>query len=239
MALAWWIGRRPWPDVCPLKRISNGVVAAVILSCTGAMIVLSEVDNLFRTILPVPQMLVEIFNNMRGGEEHVLAGGFLMVVVAPVTEELIFRGLILKGFLQRFSVLKAAILSSILFGLVHLNPWQFVSGSLLGLLFAWWYARTGSLWPSLLGHAFVNGSFWLFALLPFEIQGFNSSEYSASPQFQPLWFDVLGVSLLSLGGWLFHRQVPRGTPLHSSAQTPPALPPRLEPTPPALPGEKN
>jgi membrane protease YdiL (CAAX protease family) len=99
-------------------------------------------------------------------------------------------------------------LSSMLFGVVHLNPWQFVSASALGLMFAWWYARTRSLVPSLIGHALANAMVVVHAWLPFEVRGFNAGDPFAGTDLQPAWFDALGVALLAAGFWLFHRATP-------------------------------
>lgn len=71
---------------------------------------------------------------------------FLMIVVAaPLIEETIFRGIMLDGLLRRYSPTKAIILSSILFGAIHLNPWQFVSAFVLGIFIGWVYYRTKKL----------------------------------------------------------------------------------------------
>ena len=66
------------------------------------------------------------------GDFETLVGGPLwgallaVVIVAPLTEELLFRGVILRGLLLHYSAPKAVIASSLMFGLVHLNPWQAV-----------------------------------------------------------------------------------------------------------------
>lgn len=78
-------------------------------------------------------------------EEKVAA--FIMVcILAPILEELIFRGLILRGMLQNginpwFSV----ILTAFLFGAAHMNPWQFMGAGFLGFIFGYVYWRTQSL----------------------------------------------------------------------------------------------
>lgn len=77
-----------------------------------------------------------------------------MVVAAPILEELIFRGIILDGLLKNYSPIK--FISSFLFGLVHLNPWQFVGGLLFGIFIGWVYYRSGSLSLSIIIHAAAN-----------------------------------------------------------------------------------
>ena len=225
MWVAWLIGRPALSEVFTLRRVPVTAIAAVIVAGFGAIIVLSEVDNLVRVVLPVPPWISRLFQELSSPTDHLGASVVLLVVVAPVTEELIFRGLILRGFLRRFNVPAAVFLSSILFGLVHLNPWQFVSASFLGAMFAWWYTRTRSLVPSLIGHALVNAMVVAHAWLPFQIRGFNAGESFGATEFQPLWFDALGAILLVTGLLLFRRGTP---PIESGA------PHRSEPPPSAI-----
>jgi hypothetical protein len=96
----------------------------------------------------------------------------------------------------------------VLFGATHLNPWQFVSGTALGLMFAWWYARTRSLIPSLAGHALANAAVVGHQSLGFKVQGFNAGDPLASGGFQPFWFDALGLLFLAAGLWLFRVSTP-------------------------------
>lgn len=208
MRMAWLIGRPAHSEVFAFHRISLVAVLGVTLASAGAMILLSEVDNLVRFVLPVPEEVARIFKDLSSPSRHVWASVFLLVLVAPLTEELMFRGLILPGFLRRFGVVKSFLLSAFLFGAVHLNPWQFVSASALGILFAWWYARTNSLVPSLIGHALVNAMAVGHRHLPFEVQGFNAGEPSNGTHLQPVWFDGMGALLLAAGLWLFQRATP-------------------------------
>ena len=206
MWIAWLFSRRPVSEWVPLRRIPGQAIAGVVVGSVGAMILLSEVDNLVRFVLPTPEWLVELFLGL--SKESFWAAGFVLVIVAPVTEEILFRGVILPGFLRRFGVLKAFLLSAILFGGIHLNPWQFISASGLGILFAWWYARTRSLIPSLIGHALVNGMVWLNPTLPFEIEGFNAGDPTGEAVLHPPWLDGLGLITLAAGLWLFGSATP-------------------------------
>lgn len=224
LLMSWLIGRPAMSEVCSLRRVSPLAVAGVIVASGGAIILLSEVDNLVRVVLPPPEWIVRLLGELSFSSERVWSSVFLLVIVAPVTEELMFRGLILRGFLRRFSVVGAFLLSSLLFGAVHLNPWQFISAAGLGLMFAWWYARTQSLIPSLIGHGLANAIVLGHQSLPFKIRGFNAGEPFGSTALQPFWFDALGVLLLVAGLWLFQRATPpiRG---HADSSSPPPPPP--------------
>jgi membrane protease YdiL (CAAX protease family) len=84
------------------------------------------------------------------------------VIAAPILEELIFRGIILDGLFKKYSPIKSILISSMLFGLVHLNPWQFVAGLIIGIFSGWVYYRTRSLSFSIIIHAAANLSGFAF-----------------------------------------------------------------------------
>ena len=215
-------------EIFAFRRVRGLLLLPILLSTAGAAVVLSEADNLFRWIFPVPQFLVEFFRNVFTTDTGWVGPMFALVVVAPVTEEVLFRGLILRGLLSRYDVRLAIVISAALFAMAHLNPWQTISASLLGVLFGWWYYRTRSIVPGLIGHALVNGSVLACGFLPVEISGFNKGEPYAQVEFQPLWFDSAGLFLLAIGIWLFHRWSPKPeTPScpRYDGPTPPIIPP--------------
>jgi membrane protease YdiL (CAAX protease family) len=228
MTTGWFIGRPAMSEVCALRRVSGPALGSVIVASAGAFVLLSEMDNLVQFILPTPDWIARIFDELSAPSERFWASVFLLVIVAPLTEEVMFRGLMLRAFLQRFKPGVAFVLSSMLFGAVHLNPWQFVSAFALGLMFAWWYARTRSLVPCLIGHALANALAVGNASLPFKVKGFNTGDPSAGAELQPPWFDALGFLLLAAGLWLFHRATP-ATHVRidtASEQPPPPVPSR-------------
>lgn len=80
----------------------------------------------------------------------------LLCVAAPVLEEWVFRGLILRGFLARYRPGPALWASAALFGASHLNLYQGLAGLLLGLVTGWLYLRSRSLIPGIGLHAGYN-----------------------------------------------------------------------------------
>jgi membrane protease YdiL (CAAX protease family) len=89
-------------------------------------------------------------------EDKVLISLLTLVVLAPLCEELFFRGWMLRGLLKRYSPAKSIGFTALLFAVFHLNPWQAIVALPLGLLFGWLAWRTGSLLPGLAGHFVVN-----------------------------------------------------------------------------------
>lgn len=90
--------------------------------------------------------------------------GFLAVVAAPIGEESLFRGLVFGG-LRRWSFWPGAVVSGFLFALSHIEPGTFIPFTGVGILFAWLFWRSGSLWPSIVCHALFNGLSFLVLVL--------------------------------------------------------------------------
>ncbi|MBX3327469.1 MAG: type II CAAX endopeptidase family protein [Nitrospira sp.] len=79
------------------------------------------------------------------------------VVLAPIFEELAFRGLLFAMLRRRFTFLPAALLSATIFALAHgYSLLGFISVLWSGFLWAWIYDRTGSLIPGMVAHAINN-----------------------------------------------------------------------------------
>jgi membrane protease YdiL (CAAX protease family) len=88
-----------------------------------------------------------------------------MCVVAPVLEELFFRGFLLSGMRGRLGTAPAILFTATLFALIHLNPTQVVSGFFLGLVLGALAARTRNLRYPILLHALYNCMSLVFPLL--------------------------------------------------------------------------
>jgi membrane protease YdiL (CAAX protease family) len=188
-----WSGRS-WSEILPFKRVNLWSLLPLTMAVAGLSILLSEVDNLLQHVMPMPQFLLEMMGDM-------VMSGFLsfilLVLVAPWTEELIFRGFVFNGFRKRYQPRNAVILSALGFSILHLNPYQLFGTFVLGLLLGWVRLRTGSLWPCIFLHAVFNGLVFVVLVLPVEIPGYN---LSGVHRFQPWWFDAAGAGL-ALGGF--------------------------------------
>jgi membrane protease YdiL (CAAX protease family) len=83
--------------------------------------------------------------------------GVTLVVAAPVGEELLFRGLSLRGMERRYGFWPAAWIVSVVFASIHLNLTGFPALFLVSLLLCWVTSRTGTLLPAILMHSAYNG----------------------------------------------------------------------------------
>lgn len=81
----------------------------------------------------------------------------LAVVMAPLFEEVFFRGFLFRGFAESWGWFWGAVASGVIFALAHLQLDVAVPLFALGFVLAWVYHRTGSLWTSIALHAVFNG----------------------------------------------------------------------------------
>ncbi len=119
-------------------------------------------------LLPEPagfwKKLFDMLNNTMKEVFNSPVAGFLMVAVAaPVLEETLFRGVILKALLKKYQPFKAILISAVAFGAFHMNPWQFLYATVLGLLLGYMYWKTKSLFYPIIIHMILNGTAFVAA----------------------------------------------------------------------------
>ena len=110
--------------------------------------------NLCSEFLGLPDMMQDTFLAMSRNVFGIIS----ITIMAPLVEELLFRGAI-QGYLLRKGMkpLNAILIASAIFGIVHMNPIQIPFAFSIGLIFGWLYYRTGSVVPGIIGH-FINNS---------------------------------------------------------------------------------
>lgn len=143
--------------------------------------------------LPMPEFMQKIF--LEFANQKGVFSFLAIVIAAPIIEELIFRGIILNGLLQKYSQVKSIILSSVLFGIVHLNPWQFVSATIIGIFSGWVYYRTKKLSLSILIHLVNN-------LIAFLGMYFMDAETMMNESLTELYGGFINLILITFGAIL-------------------------------------
>ena len=80
----------------------------------------------------------------------------LVCVIAPIFEEMFYRGFLFQGLARTFGPLWGAIISAAVFSAAHQQATIFIPIFTLGLLLCWVFYRTGSLWTNIILHATFN-----------------------------------------------------------------------------------
>jgi membrane protease YdiL (CAAX protease family) len=139
-------------------RVAIWLLAGVVLSLVAAAM-LTPITELAHLNGKAPQSVSKTLEQARGVEVVVL--GLAVGILAPVVEELLFRGALLRGLLRRMTAPWAILLSAVIFAAVHVvgDPgagYVFPGLLLLGLVSGYQALRTGNLARSMLLHIGFN-----------------------------------------------------------------------------------
>ena len=161
LAWCWWMGNMAAtagdkPLAVNAPHFGKLGAAGFLVLSAVALLALSVVIEPTTTFIPMPDTIKALF-------EKVFIDSALwdMIVstciLAPLFEEFLCRGMMLRGMLAGGMRPRNAILwSALLFAVMHLNPWQSIPAFLIGLLLGWVYWRTHCLWATIFLHCFNN-----------------------------------------------------------------------------------
>lgn len=144
------------------------------LASRPVMVMIWSVLAAFGTIIPsiaCQELLPELPNIVEQEMEAIMnarGGYFVIGILIPFVEELVFRGSVLRALLNRQDKhwLMIAV-SALLFAAVHMNPAQMPHAFLMGMMLGWMYYRTRSIVPGVILHCTNNTiSYILFKLYP-------------------------------------------------------------------------
>jgi len=150
------------PGLLGLAALGWGRISAERLASAGllggvALFGLSAATQLLLRPFGIHQDQLDSFLWIRG----LPPAEFAVIVVAgavaaPIAEELFFRGFVYQSYARRYPPLVAAVLSAVLFALLHVNLAAFLPIFVMGLFLAWLFQRTGSLVPGMVAHGLNN-----------------------------------------------------------------------------------
>ena len=146
-----WLRTRPW-----------AVLAWSVVASMGALI----------PSIWIQEQMPELpnFAEQEFGTIMATPWGYLVIgLLAPLSEEIVMRGAILKELLksEKLGLWPAITISALMFALIHMNPAQMPHAFLIGLLLGWMYWRTGSILPGVAYHWANNSiAFVMFAFYP-------------------------------------------------------------------------
>ena len=205
-AVAFWAlakTRGRWREILLGGRTGPASWLAALVLLPGVTLLVTEGSNLLQLVLPVPASMERLMREVTNLSDHPVLAVLLLVVLAPVGEEFLFRGIMLRGLLERMRPWRAVWLTTLFFAVMHLNPWQVPAAVGFGLLCGWVFLRTRSLALCVLLHSLNNTAALFASRLPWRVAGLNDE--SGRVELLPWWLVVGGTGLLILGGWLFAR----------------------------------
>jgi len=159
--------------------------ALVTVALTFATMIVADLPNYvnYKVTASVPwlnelyEMLMQAMQQLTGGP---FWSSFLLTAIfAPIFEEWLCRGMVLRGLLTKMKPGWAIVVSALFFALIHMNPWQALNAFIIGVVMGYVYYKTGSLYLTMLIHFVNNG----FAVVAAHIPALSDVEY---------WVDFMG-----------------------------------------------
>ncbi|MCE7859403.1 MAG: CPBP family intramembrane metalloprotease [Chloroflexi bacterium CFX2] len=153
IALIFFLRKVSWIEL-GLRGFERNALA---LGCglLAAVYFIVIINNLVMMALGVVTQ-ADVITEVLGEIDSPFLLAFVTAIVAPITEELFFRGFLFKGLRQKYGWINALMFSSIIFALFHGQLATLIPTFLLGALFAYMYQRTESVLPGMILHFVVN-----------------------------------------------------------------------------------
>lgn len=194
-------------ELFPVKWFNPLIFIPIVLFLLSAHVYLNEINQAIDRIIPAPPWFWEMFDRIFEHDYGIWGAFMKVVIIAPIIEELIFRGIIMHGFMRNYPNVIAILISALFFALFHLNPWQFPATFLLGILLGWTMVITRNIFVCIAGHAINN----LLVLLSIEywekISTFSFFLLEKDEQLQISYF-VAALSVVLLGIFTVRKRKP-------------------------------
>lgn len=147
--------RQPLRSLVALRPVAPSVLAgAALVGCSAwaAVAIVSE------WLVPVPKEVLEQLRRvlLAEGERPFLLNLLLVAVTPAICEEMLFRGVVLRGLATRLQPAAAVVVTGLLFGAFHLDLYRLFPTAVLGVLLSWLALASGSLVPSIVAHMLNN-----------------------------------------------------------------------------------
>ena len=162
LGLMTWAGLRmsgaPAMQALALRPFPARLLPPLVLLALSGSVLAAEIGNWTEEILPLPESVRQTFLQILRARDWpgFLQRAVLLSLLAPITEELLFRGVFQSGLVRNYGPAKGILIASICFGIFHLIPWQALGAALIGLLLGLVVYRTGSIFAGMALHAIWN-----------------------------------------------------------------------------------
>jgi len=179
-----------------IRKISLPVIIASTVLSIGFIVMVDEFDRLSSSLFSPPEFLNQMGTLLRFDSFGMaLFLVFGIVFMAPLSEELLFR-----GFLQKFleehwqDITRAVLVTSLFFALIHLNPFWLIQIYVLGIMLGYLAWKTGSIWAGFILHAINNFVALMFTNYDESLAGFYVWNGHVAP-----WILLLGAFCIYYG----------------------------------------
>ena len=179
-----------------LNPVSKNIALCAASLALGLTVLSDELDRVIQIVIPQPDYILDL--NIALQPESAI--GFILlflaiVIIAPVGEELLFRGF-LQQFLEQHwkDVTRAILVTSLFFAIIHMNSYWLIQIYILGIFLGYLSWRTGSVIPSLILHAINNGTALIFSFTELNLDNIYLWHDHVAP-----WIIILSIGLFTYG----------------------------------------
>ena len=160
------VKQRPILESLRIKTVSLTTIRYSLIFSVGVLIIFDTLDRIIHQIIPVPDYIINLGDIMQ--PDSTLGYFFLflaVVIVAPIGEEIVFRGFLQK-FLENYwkDITRAVLVTSLFFAMIHFNPFWTIQIYLLGVILGFLAWKTKSVVPSIILHSVNNGTAFLLSI---------------------------------------------------------------------------
>ena len=156
------------------KVLKYSTIKPIILFSTGLIILSDEVDRIIQLFVPTPEYVLDLNYLLKPDS---FLGAILLfiavVILAPLGEEIVFRGF-LQQILEKHwkDITRAILFTSLIFSLIHMNPYWFVQIYFLGVILGFLAWKTKSIIAPLILHSLNNSMALLLSSLDLQQNNF-------------------------------------------------------------------
>ena len=195
------IKQKPILKSLRIKLVSIDTLQYSFVLSLGLLIIFDTLDRIIHQIISTPEYIVNLGQIMQPETTLGYVLLFLaVVIVAPIGEEIVFR-----GFLQKFledhwrDTTRAVLVTSLFFAMIHFNPFWTIQIYLLGIVLGFLAWKTKSVVPSIILHSINNGAAYILSILDDTNLNIYLWNENVSPVFILLgfYFIYIGLKILN------------------------------------------
>ncbi len=177
-------------EICKIKKIRIKNILLIIAITAGYSLALSAISVYVLKYFPSYSETQKTISGTMGS----IIGIFAVIILAPIFEEILFRGIILSEIRENLKVIPAVIIQGVTFGVYHMNMFQGIYAGILGLILGYVCVKTMTILGSIAAHITFNicGTFVFPILIYF------------TPKLSPVYI-MLGVMIFCLSMFYFNR----------------------------------
>ena len=165
--LVWFLISKNQPILKTLRirLVPFSTIYYTVLLSLGIIILSDELDKIIQMFIDAPEYVIDL-NGLLKPES--LLGYFLLftavVVIAPLGEELLFRGFFQQILEKHWKdITRSVLVTAMIFAFIHMNPFWFAQIYILGIILGFLAWKTNSIIPSLILHGINNSMALIFS----------------------------------------------------------------------------